>query len=668
MTRKGRLSDAEVALERALKIEPDNRQVRRDLAAILIDNHDVIRAKDHCQILIDSVNDDPKFLTELGVLLFCMKDVQGAREAFDKAHNLDSSHCLATIGKAACEYGLGNEAQADLLFEQGLQGLPENRTVSVALISIFGASIPRRYVRALLEVTIDLAWDDTDALLSVAYYAYAHRFGGPALKGFRRLSELSPERQGILSSLLDIQLTMCEWADVKDLGEQLERDVQQTIEDQRPLLIDVWNLFAVGVDYPVLGRAAKYKSRQIYDSLDEDRIKAGFTFARRSKEKIRLGYLCPYTHRSSHIDNLYTVVSRHDRTRFDVNGYCIQGWKSDPFDKSFRALFDNFAVTSLGDLGESAKIIYDNQVDILIDTTGHFAVTCMGLAAMRPAPVVVHGAAGFNIIGAAPFYDYSLNDPVYLPDELASLYLEKPFYMPHCAMPAEQSPISDFPRTRDEALIPEDVFVFADFNHPCKYDLKIFSAWMQILHRVPNSMLLLCHWVEDVDMGLRKFAHRSGISQDRILFATTIDRAKHLRRLQLCDLALDTYYHCGGVTTIDCLTAGLPVVSALPDRALPLANASMLTAIGCQDLVMPDLEAYIEKAVELALAPDELARIRRRLAKARSEAPLFQADRWVRNLERGYTIMHERFVAGDEPARFSILDVEDWPVGSSWVG
>lgn len=117
------------------------------------------------------------------------------------------------------------------------------------------------------------------------------------------------------------------------------------------------------------------------------------------------------------------------------------------------------------------------------------------------------------------------------------------------------------------------------------------------------------------------------------------------------------------MTTIDCLIAGLPLITALPDRALPLANASMLTAVGCPDLVVPNLAAYVDLAVRLARTPHELARIRRRLAEKPAEVPLFQADRWVRNLERGYTIMQERFSAGDEPAQFSILDVQDWPAG-----
>ena len=83
LTRKGRMSDYEMALERALQIEPDNREVRRNLAAILIDNHNAPEAKRHCQILKDRVDDDPKLLTELGILLFHMGDLQGSSEAFD---------------------------------------------------------------------------------------------------------------------------------------------------------------------------------------------------------------------------------------------------------------------------------------------------------------------------------------------------------------------------------------------------------------------------------------------------------------------------------------------------------------------------------------------------------------------------------------------------------
>ena len=421
--------------------------------------------------------------------------------------------------------------------------MPKDGDVAATLVGIFGANLPRRSLKRLIEEAIELTWDDPDVLLSITFHAYAHRLGAASLRGFQRLSTLVPERPGISSSLLDTQLSMCEWVEVNDLGGQLRRDVQETIANKRPLLIDVWNLFAAGVDYPVLASAARYKSKQIYDSYGGDRIRAGFTFAPRTKDKIRIGYLCPYTHKSSHIDNLYTVVSRHDRARFEVYGYSIQAWKGDSFDRSFRSLFDKFSLATHENAAESAQLIYDDEIDILIDTTGHFAANCMNLAAMRPAPVIVHGAAGFNIIGVAPYYDYSLNDRTYLTDELASLYLEKPFYMPHCAMPAELLPMDSRPLTRAEAQIPEDVFVFTDFNHPCKYDLNVFSAWMEILRQVPDSVLLLGRWMDDADVNLRKFAVRSGVAPDRLLFAQTVARPTHLRRLQLCDLALDTYYH-----------------------------------------------------------------------------------------------------------------------------
>lgn len=654
-------AEARRSYEQALALAPEAHEARHDLACLLQKEKLHGAAQFQFRELATRVADDHNILARAGLELLEYNDPRSALAAFEKLRGQSERNCLASLGAGAALVKLDERILAKPVFEQALGCLPADPKLILSMVQLIGKFLPRTVLEPMLSASIERAWNDPGLLRGIVGEAYHNRFGNLALKGLSRLHVLLPDDGAILPALIDAKLAACDWGGGDALAREVLDKVDERMAQGRPLDVDVWNLFAIGVDYPTLARAARYKSQQIEAELAPQKAKCNFAVRPPRGDRLRVGYLCPYTIKTSHIDNLLTVVRHHDRSRFALYGYSISAPTGEVYESTFHECFEAFRLTPLDRLEESARKIYDDELDILIDSTGHFSASCMKLAALRPAPLVVHGTAGFNIIGGAPFYDYSLNDRIFLTEDLVDLYVEQPYYLPHSAMPAELLYVSDDTISRAEFGIPDDAFVFADFNHPCKFDPTCFGAWMEILNRVPNSVLVLGDWVSDTEIRLHAFARERGVAPERVIFSPFQIRARHLRRLQLCDLALDTFYHCGGVTTVDCLIAGLPILTALPDRALPLANRSLLAAMDLDDMVMPDLRSYIERAVELANNPGELAAIRNRMAESRAQAPLFQAERWVANLERSLEIMHRRRLDGDAPGGFSVLDVQDWP-------
>ena len=80
----------------------------------------------------------------------------------------------------------------------------------------------------------------------------------------------------------------------------------------------------------------------------------------------------------------------------------------------------------------------------------------------------------------------------------------------------------------------------------------------------------------------------------------------------------------------------------------------MLEAVGLPELVVPDLEAYERRAVDLANNPDLLCALRSRLAERRRTWPLFDTPRFVRNLESAYLTMWARHQAGEPPDMLAV--------------
>jgi len=81
---------------------------------------------------------------------------------------------------------------------------------------------------------------------------------------------------------------------------------------------------------------------------------------------------------------------------------------------------------------------------------------------------------------------------------------------------------------------------------------------------------------------------------------------------------------------------------------------SLLQAVGLEDLIAPDLLHYEARAIELATRPDELAAVRARLAANRKTSPLFDTQRFCRNLERAYQQMWQQYERGEAPSTFKV--------------
>ena len=128
----------------------------------------------------------------------------------------------------------------------------------------------------------------------------------------------------------------------------------------------------------------------------------------------------------------------------------------------------------------------------------------------------------------------------------------------------------------------------------------------------------------------------------------------HLKRLALADIALDTFHHGGGVTTVDSLWAGLPVLTLAGETPPSRLGATLLSAAGMPELIARRGQDYEALAVSLATDRGRLQAIRERLWRQRLTCPLFDSDRYVRYLEDGLSLMWENYLRGEPPRHLEV--------------
>jgi predicted O-linked N-acetylglucosamine transferase (SPINDLY family) len=212
--------------------------------------------------------------------------------------------------------------------------------------------------------------------------------------------------------------------------------------------------------------------------------------------------------------------------------------------------------------------------------------------------------------------------------------------------------------TRAESGLPETAFVFCSFNNSFKLNPAVFDIWMRILQRVKGSVLWLSKPSEaSVADRLRQEARQRGVDPARLVFAERLPlNDDHLARLRLADLFLDTLPYNAHTTANDALWAGLPVLTCLGDTFAGRVAASLLHAMKLQELVTETLDDYEALAVKIAMEPQQLTAIKRKLAESRLTAPLFDTTRFTRNIEAGYAEMFKRHQAGLKPDHISVAD------------
>jgi len=206
----------------------------------------------------------------------------------------------------------------------------------------------------------------------------------------------------------------------------------------------------------------------------------------------------------------------------------------------------------------------------------------------------------------------------------------------------DKRPVQDLRFKRKDFGLPKDAFIFSSFNHTNKIDPETFLSWMNILKRVPNAILWLLRSNKAAEKNLKKYAKVAGVNTNRVIFSNTImPNEKHLARLRLSDLALDTFIYNGHTTTSDSLWVGVPVITLQGSHFASRVASSLLTAVGLPELITHSQKDYETLAIELATNPKKLEAIRKSLNTNRLTKPLFDTKLFVINLEKLYQKMYE---------------------------
>lgn len=349
-------------------------------------------------------------------------------------------------------------------------------------------------------------------------------------------------------------------------------------------------------------------------------------------DRIRIGFLSSdlCMHAVSQLTvELFELL---DRNQFEVYGFCWSREDGSQFQSRVVKSFDHYIRIAGMDDATAAASILSHEIDVLVDLHGLTSGARPNILAYRPAPVQIT-YLGFAGTSGHPCIDYIIADRYLIPDEESPFYSESPLYLDEVYQCSDrQRPVSRLP-TRAECGLPEDKFVFCSHNNNYKFNEEVFSSWMRILQRVPESVLWLLEDNQWAQSNLRDAATRHGLDPARLVFAPRVAPSEYLARFSAADLFLDTYPCNAGATANDVLWMGLPVLTRSGRTFASRMAGSLLTSLGLPELITTDIKEYEKRAVQFATNPKIFAKLKDRLTEARKTSPLFDMPRFVRHFE-----------------------------------
>lgn len=360
--------------------------------------------------------------------------------------------------------------------------------------------------------------------------------------------------------------------------------------------------------------------------------------------KIRLAYVSSDFRQHAVSFLAAELFERHDRDRFEVIAVSHGPDDGSALRRRLITAFDEFHdVQSLSDQAV-ADLMRRREIDIAVDLSGLTAAGRVGILARRPAATQVSWL-GYPATTGADFIDVVVGDPVALPVALQPFFSERIVHLPDCCFLRDTRQAVAPARTRTEVGLPADGFVFCCFSQSYKFTPGMLDIWMRLLRAVDGSVLWLAMAHPPAIANLRREAAARGVDPSRLVFAPQVDISEHLARQRHADLFLDTVPFNAVTTAMDALWMGVPLLTCLGKTFVGRGAASALHAIGLPELVTGNLRDYEALALQLAREPERLHAVRAKLAHNRSVAPLFDVDRFRRNIEDAYLDMQRSAAA-----------------------
>jgi protein O-GlcNAc transferase len=355
------------------------------------------------------------------------------------------------------------------------------------------------------------------------------------------------------------------------------------------------------------------------------------------ERRLRIGYLSSFFGYDNSTYGFGQVILNRDADRFEL--FCYSDTlNEDDATAALREKVHHWRRTRELSDDQLAELIRSDRIDILIDCLGHMNGNRLLVLARKPAPIQV--TAWGEVTGTGlEAVDYLLGSPALIPESDRHLFAERVIDLPNFT--GFWSPDS-LPDVGPLPAIKQGCVTFGSFSRLAKIIEPTIRCWARILRKLPGSRLVLKNRQLSDPAFRRRIAvgfERHGVSPDALVFVGGTDRQTHFGCYNMLDIALDTFPHAGGMTTLDALWMGVPVISWPGKSVSSRWAATSLVPLGLSEFLVASEDHYVELAVAKAQDLHSLAQLRAGLRARVASSEFGDGRRYCRAVEARYIEM-----------------------------
>ena len=594
-----RYEEARSVQERAIALKPNFAVALTCLGNTLMHQGEPERAVELHDRAIALKTDFADAYCNRGMALLLLKRNVEARQSFDRALFFNPRHMEATGGKGLGGINLRHLDDAMDAFQSALAIRPD-ATVVIAQRGRLHLQAGR-LDQAAADFNAALARDPhlEPALLGKANLGVLTGNTASAMDASRKVLERNPASEVAWGWL---GLCLAKQGDLGTALQHLDRALEIKPDYAEAITAKIFALdFLPNADFGMHQAARREWWTRVGVQIPRRTLPARDLDPQR---RIVIGYVSSDFKNHSAAFVFLPVLRLCDRSQFQIN--CYSCWPlQDAVTAQCRSAADIWVDAWQMSDDELADRIAADQVDILVDLSGHSAGNRLAVFAAKPAPIQVT-AWGSGTGTGLPTIDYFFADPVTVPETARHLFAEKVYDLPAVITtepPPEMRP-TPLPMLRTGHV------TFGVFNRIDKISDPVLVLWSRLMRELPDSRIVVKTGALDEaflrDGLLARFvAH--GVPEERITLLGSSTREQHIAEFANIDISLDPFPQNGGVSTWESLQAGVPVVAKLGLSAASRAAAAIVTAVGLDDWVAEDDDGFFAIVLNHSWQPMERA-------------------------------------------------------------
>ncbi len=271
---------------------------------------------------------------------------------------------------------------------------------------------------------------------------------------------------------------------------------------------------------------------------------------------------------------------------------------------------------------DAARQILQDQLDVLVYLEIGLSPFILQLASLRLAPVQCSTWA-HPVTSGLSTIDYFLSSDLMEPEDGQAHYSETLVRLPRLGTCFERPVLPPQRRYRQDFGLRQDAVVYLTCQYLGKYLPQYDYLFPAIARQVPSAQFVFLA-LPNAAIG-RQFWQR--LSQTFSAWGLAIENHCHILPqldhhdyldLNRCaDIMLDSYGWSGGITTLEAVAAGLPVITC-PGRFLRGRHTyAILKRMGLDLLIAQDLQRYEDLAVQLGRDPQFRQQISQQIQQRR---------------------------------------------------